>query len=106
MTRSSTLADGLALGVPPAVWFVHLNASYLLVPPSCDAGHGWYLFTVTAVALCLLFPAARRSLRARRADDPRAIEAFLGASGVWLTALFALAILLVGLAAVTVDPCR
>lgn len=106
MSRSSSLADALALGGPPAVWFIHLNVSYLLVPPSCDAGHGWFLFVVTLVALVLLVPAALRSRRARRTDDPQGLEAFLGTSGAWLTALFALAVLLVGLSAVTVNPCR
>lgn len=102
----STLVDLVAIAVPPTAWFVHLNASYVLVPTSCRGGHGWFLFLVTVVALVAIVPSARRSFRARRSTDAEGLEAFLGMFGTWFVALFALAILLVGMSALVVGPCR
>lgn len=102
----SALVDLVALAVPPAAWFVHLNASYVLVPPSCRAGHRWFIAGATLAALAVMVPAALRSLRARRSDrDPEHIESFLGTFGLWFAALFALATFLVGLSAAVVGPC-
>lgn len=104
--RSALLAL-VALAVPPSAWFVHLNASYVLVPPSCRAGHRWFIAGVTVAALAVIAPAARHSSHVRRtARDPRGTDAFLGSFGLWFAALFALATLLVGLSALVVDPCR
>lgn len=101
----SALIDLVALAVPPAAWFVHLNASYVLVPPSCRAGHRWFIAGTTLAALAVMAPAALRSLRARQARDPEGVHAFLGTFGLWFAALFALATSLVGLSATVVGPC-
>lgn len=106
--RSSrrALLDLTMLAVPAAAWFLHLNVSYVLVPPSCRAGHRWFLAAVTVVALAAVVPSGLHALRARGDQDPTGLGAFLGPLGVWVAAIFASAILLVGLSALVVGPCR
>lgn len=104
--RSSSAAARalLALAMPPALWFAHLNVSYALVPPSCRWGHRWAFAGTTVVALGGMALAARSSWRAWRAGDD--LVSFLGRFGLLLAALFALTTLLVGSSALLVDPCR
>lgn len=99
----------LLAAVPPALWFAHLNVSYLLVPPSCRWGHGWGLAAVTVVALAGIATTAAASWRRWRADggaSPKDLVAFIGASGAALGVLFAVATLLVAASALVVDPCH
>lgn len=100
------LRDLAVLAVPPATWFLHLNVSYLLVPTSCRAGHRWFLLVVTVAALAVMVPPAVRSLRLRRGHGGEGVDAFLGRMGIWFSALFAGATLLVGLSAAIVGPCQ
>lgn len=95
-----------AIAVPPTVWFVHLNVSYLLVPSSCRAGHRWFLVGVTVAALAVIVSPAVRSRRARRGRGADELDMFLGRMGIWFAALFAAATLVVGLSAAIVGPCR
>lgn len=96
----------LLAGVGPALWFAHLNASYLLVPPSCRWRHGWAFVAVTALALAGIGAAGARSWAAwRQPQDERTLLRFLGIAGVVLSGLFALATLLVGASALVVHPC-
>lgn len=96
------------LAVPPALWFLHLNTSYLLVPPSCSWGHRWAFALVTAVALAGMVPGARRSWRAwhGRAAGDGGLVRFLGGFGIAMVATFALATLLVGASVVVISPCH
>lgn len=97
----------LALAVPPSVWFLHLNASYLLVPPSCSGGTRWPFLLVTVVALAAVAPAAVGSWRAwRDGDDGGGLVRFLGGFGLVLAVLFAAATVLVAASVVVIDPCR
>ncbi|MCO8125788.1 hypothetical protein NHL50_01030 [Acidimicrobiia bacterium EGI L10123] len=98
----------LLASVGPALWFGHLNASYLLVPPSCEWRHGWAFVVVTAVALAGISGAGRRSwaLWDPRSHDGPTVVRFLGMAGVVLAGLFALTTLLVGASALVVHPCH
>lgn len=97
----------VVLGVPPALWFLHLNASYVLVPPSCSWGHRWAFAAVTAVALVGMVPGALRSWRTWHGPvDDGDLVRFLGGWGVAMAAVFALATLLVGASVVVISPCH
>lgn len=96
----------LAAAAPAAIWFLHLNVSYVLVPPACDAGSAWSIGLATAVALVAMVLPVRRSWRAWRGDGGDGLVGMLGAAGVLLTCIFVLAVLLVGGSALVVDPCR
>lgn len=104
-TRSA-LSDLAMIAVPPAAWFVHLNVSYVLVPPSCRAGHRWFLLGVTVAALAVIIAPAVRSRRVRRGRSGDGLDAFLGRMAIWFSALFAGATVLVGLSAAIVGPCQ
>lgn len=98
----------LLAGAGPAIWFAHLNASYLLVPPSCSWRHRWAFAAATASALAAIALASRRSWAAWRQQprDALTLVRFLGISGVVLSALFALTTLLVGASVLVIEPCR
>lgn len=107
-SASSAVRPLVVLGVPPALWFLHLNASYVLVPPSCSWGHRWAFGLVTVVALVGMVPGALRSWRAwhgRQAGDGGLVR-FLGGFGIAMVAIFALATLLVGASVVVISPCH
>lgn len=98
-----------ALAAPPSLWFLHLNVSYLLVPPSCSLGGRWPFALVTLVALGAMAPAAVVSWRTwRRADGHDGADGllrFLGGFGLVLGVLFAAATLLVAGSVVVIEPC-
>lgn len=98
----------LLAGVGPALWFGHLNASYLLVPPSCGWRHGWAFVVVTVIALAGIAGAGWRSWAVwhQQPHDRPSLVRFLGVAGVVLGGLFALAALLVGASALVVHPCH
>lgn len=98
----------LVAGAGPALWFLHLNASYLLVPPSCGWGHLWAFAAVTFVALAGITVAGLRSWATWRQPprDTITLVRFLGAGGVLLGALFALTTLLVGASVLVVHTCH
>lgn len=102
----SVLWDLAVIAVPPAAWFAHLNVSYVLVPPSCRAGHRWFLLGVTVAALAAIAAPAVRSLRLRRDRTGDGLDPFLARMAIWFSALFAGATLLVGLSAAVVGPCQ
>lgn len=106
--RSSTrsLSALLVSLVPPAVWFLHLNVSYLLVPPSCRSGDRWPLAAVTLVALVAMVLPLRASARSMRTAATGELDWFLGLLGTALAVLFALATMAVGASPLLVDPCR
>ncbi|MFP5320680.1 MAG: hypothetical protein ACLGIC_02425 [Acidimicrobiia bacterium] len=91
----------------PLLWFVHLNVSYLLVPPSCRWGHRWAFGAVTVLALAGIAGASAASWRAWRDDGREATDLVraIGLAGVVLGALFALTTLLVGASVLVVHPC-
>jgi hypothetical protein len=99
----------IALGVPPAVWFAHLNGSYLLVPPSCTWGNQrWPFLVATVVALAAMVPGTFVSWRAWTTDpegDGAPVLRFLGGVGLAMVLLFGLTTLLVGASAAVIGPC-
>lgn len=92
--------------IAPAVWFGHLNLSYLLVPVSCRVGHPWWLVAVSIPPILIaagVIVACRRFWR----DDGRPVTDRVGGfTGVLLAAMFLLAIGASTLSNVVVDPCR
>lgn len=96
----------LASLIPSAIWFVHLNVSYLLVPPSCRTGDRWPFAAVTVVALVAMVPPTLRARRAMRRSETGELDWFLGIFGVAMSVLFSLVTLLVGASALLVDPCH
>lgn len=96
----------LAAGAPPAIWFLHLNVSYLLVPPSCRTGSAWPIAAATVVALLAMALPAHRSWRIWQRDGGSSLVGLLGGAGLLLTCVFVLAVVAVGGAALIVDPCR
>jgi phosphoglycerol transferase MdoB-like AlkP superfamily enzyme len=98
----------IVLAVPPALWFAHLNVSYVLVPPSCSWEQRWTFALVTVVALVAMAPSAVASWRAWHAadGDDGALVRFLGGTGLAMVGVFALVTLLVGASAVVISPCQ
>lgn len=92
--------------VPAAAWFVHLNVSYLLVPPSCRAEHHWWLVAVTVPPLVLTAVVTALSYRAWTNADRSATDRAAGVTGVLMGCLFFIVIVVLGLANIVVDPCR
>lgn len=109
VSPSSAVRALIALGVPPAIWFVHLNGSYLLVPPSCTWGdQRWPFLVVTVLALAAMVPGAFVSWGAWTTDpdaEGAATLRFLGAVGLAMVLLFGLTTLLVGASAAVIGPC-
>lgn len=89
---------------PALAWFVQLNVLYLLVPPSCRAGHPWFLVATSALAFAAAAAGTWRSWRRRASTDPSSRLA--GLVGSLLGALSLLFILGLGIATVIGDPCR
>lgn len=92
--------------VPAGAWFVHLNISYLLVPPSCGAGHRGWLLAVTVPPIAITVAAIWLSHRAWTNEQRSAPDRTAGAAGILLGCLFLLVIVVIGLANALVDPCR
>lgn len=103
----------LALVGGGIAWTVHLSAGYFLVSVGCPRSWplGWTLAVVTVLAAGASLAVGMTSLRGwRRApeadrDDPTTRRLFF-AAGALLAGLFTVAILLGGLAAVILSPCR
>ena len=113
----------LVVASPPFIWFVHLSASYWLVPVACDAGTNLPLHAATLVALLAAAAVVGFGLRTGRSDrrvstgppvgsevttltelDHRSAQA-LGRAAVAMGAYFALIIVVTGLVAVLLTPC-
>lgn len=105
-SSTATVVTWAVSAVPPAAWFLHLNVSYLLVPPSCRADARWPFAAITAVAFAAMVLPALRSRRAMREARTGELDWFLGLFGIVMAILFAGATLVVGASPVLVDPCR
>lgn len=92
--------------VPPGSWFVHLSISYLLVPPSCEAGHHWWLVAASVPPIAVAAAATAWSWRVWQGGGRPPTDRAGGATGVALGVLFLLASLMIVAANVVVDPCR
>jgi hypothetical protein len=108
------LMAGLLL--PPAAWFLDLQVSYPLVKWVCGTGHRGVLLAVSAGSLAIIGLAAAMSwsclkrLRTEPVDpDGARMEDrsyLLAASGLALSATFALLVLVSALPRVVSNPCQ
>lgn len=101
------------LGAPTA-WSVHLGLSYFLVYILCGTDYIWLLHVVTlsmlAVAGGALYVAWQQRNLARERDSERANYHwsrvhFMGRMGIWMSALFAGAIIAGGIPVFFLDLC-
>ena len=113
----------LVVAAPAFIWFLHLAASYWLVPVACDAGTNLPIHAATLVALAASAGVVAFGLRSGRSGRPspsgdlwdsgltaqteidqRNPEA-LGRAAVAMGAYFALVIVVTGLVAALLTPC-
>ncbi|MFN8556440.1 MAG: hypothetical protein U0531_03510 [Dehalococcoidia bacterium] len=96
-------------------WIVHLFASYLLVPMSCDYNTKLPLYAVTLVAALVTLVAGGLALTAWRRSGVRAATAiggaggrsgFLALVGVLISALFVALILAECVPNLYLNPCN
>jgi hypothetical protein len=101
---SATARGWLAAGAPIALWMAHLTASAAVVPPVCRDGLGWvpHLLTLALTLACVPFLVIAWGLARDRDDDLR----FLGGLGLGLGAFSVLLIVVEGVMAGTIGPCR
>jgi hypothetical protein len=96
----------------PLVWLGYLQASYALVQWACREQSPLALHLVGLIALAAVAAAGWLSWQAQGADGGGAPSRaasrrrFLGAIGVWSSALFALVIAVSELAVWVLEPCR
>lgn len=102
---SATARGWLAAAAPIALWMVHLTASAAVVPPVCQREIGWLLHVLTvALALaCMPFLAMAARLARDQADDDLR---FLGGLGLGLGGVSVVLIVVEGLMAGAIAPCR
>lgn len=110
-----TLALWFGVLAGPLAWTVHLLLSYALLPVACSTGIGWVLHAVTLLTAGVTAWAGLVAYRRwqRHRDDPRdgvrgprsGWRRFMALSGVALSALFFVVILLEGLPVAIVSPC-
>lgn len=113
----------LVVAAPPFIWFLHLAASYWLVPVACDAGTNLPLHAATVLALLASAAVVAFGVRVGRTASPpegglsgstevtalteldhRSAES-LGRAAVAMGAYFALIIVVTGLVAALLVPC-
>ncbi|NIM39877.1 MAG: hypothetical protein GTN84_01760 [Hydrogenophaga sp.] len=92
-----------AWALPMLSWFVHLNASYLLVDWTCRHGAG-LLHAVSLICLLLALAGMVLAWRAARVDRER--SRFLGRVGLFAGGLFAAVIAMQALTGFLVPPCH
>jgi hypothetical protein len=112
--RRLLLAQWLGVLVAPAVWFLHLNFSYVLGAYACARDMSWLLHLATVAALALgaaglaagwwALRAAGRASR-DRGEAAQGRPRFLALGGVALSAYFLLLIGASELNNLVLDPC-
>jgi hypothetical protein len=102
---SATARGWMAASVPIALWIVHLTASAAIVPPVCREGIGWLPHVLTLALTLACVPCLLISLDLARqgADDDLR---FLGWLGLGLGGISVLLIVVEGVMAGTIAPCR
>ncbi len=96
----------------PVVWLARISAASALVPYACATGRAWTIHVTTLVALALSGAAgaiAWRGWRRWERDDGARLGTrshLVAVSGVLLSGVFVIVIVLEGLAALYMDPCQ
>lgn len=100
------LVVGAAL---PLVWFTQLNAAYALVPVACAAGNRASLQAVFIIALFLTLALTAVVVRSRapegEAQPPDSHWLSIRVAVTVEAVIFLIAVLLLGIPTVVVDPC-
>lgn len=107
--RDGLLLFGLLGG--PIAWAVQLEAQYMATPYLCGSRLAPLVHLATAFALAITGLALVAARRARSAggDDGDVTDArarSMGAAGVYTSAFFLLVVVVQGLPALLLDPCR
>ncbi len=99
----------------PVVWLVRISAASALVPYACATGRTWTVHASTVIALALSVAAGAIAWRGWRrwehgrdgdGERPGTRSHLLALSGVLLSAMFTLAIVMEGLAPFYMGPCQ
>lgn len=111
--------QGLALWIAwlagPLAWAIHLSVSYMIVSWVCATGHHVVLHVLTAGTFLMTTGGFLLAWRLWRAGDFRwpdeggtrlARMQFMAVSGVVLSVLFAMMILMEGVPSLLLDACR
>lgn len=111
--RSASLLPCAGLVLGPGAWAANTQASQFLPIGACQAGTAYSLALTGACLFCALLGAGvslrqwlmvGRSPARRQSAYPRSFE-FVSAVGAFVGAVVAFALLLQGLASLTVPPC-
>lgn len=109
MTLDTTPRLVAVAAAVPLVWLAHLSANYALVPVACAAGTRAPLHAVFAVALvatvAMALAVARAPQRGGAGDDEDSGWQAVRRAVAVEAGVFVVAVLLLGLPNVLVDPC-
>jgi hypothetical protein len=94
----------------PILWFVQMEANFVLVRETCGTGRLNLLRGITVASAIIAMLAAMLAWRnfrtsANAADNP-GLRRFMGSLGILVSLLFALVILAQGLPTFFIDPCK
>lgn len=108
---------GLWIGVllPPVIWALQMQINYWAVRGACARGGNLRLYSVTGIALLMIiFSALGAWIGARRSNDGERVQSgavvsssrFMLALGLLDCAVFFIAVMAQGIAAVVIHPCQ
>jgi hypothetical protein len=103
MTERAESQTALAWFAAPTAWAGHLGLIYSVAGWACEQDARWTLYAITLVALLL---AAVGVFASRKIAGSGPTRSFLGRSGLWLSLLFLLVILVQTIPIVIVETCR
>lgn len=102
--KTQSLPAALAWFAAPTAWAVHLGLIYGLAGWACEHDARWMLYAITLITLLLALAGVLTSLKTARRST--AARRFIGRSGLWLSILFLLVILMQTVPIVVVETCR
>lgn len=108
---------GLWIGVllPPVIWALQMQINYWAVRGACARGGNIRLYSVTSIALLMIiFCGLSAWIGARRSNDGEGVawgalvssSRFMFALGLLDSAVFFMAVMAQGIAAVVIHPCQ
>lgn len=101
--KTQPLLSALSWFAAPLAWAGHLGLIYSLAGWACEQDARWTLYAITLIALLL---AAAGVLASRRVAGGGPTRPFLGRSGLWMSILFLLVILVQSIPILIVETCR
>jgi hypothetical protein len=114
---SMGIHPGLWIGVllPPVIWALQMQINYWAVRGACARGGNLRLYSVTSIALLMIiFSGLCAWIGARRSNDGERVEwgalvsssRFMFALGLLDCAVFLMAVMAQGIAAIVIQPCQ